>query len=72
MLRLGSGFVGGSIASILHGEIRTTFDADLIVELREADVPALRQCLSAAFFVDIDGAQRLRELALQERLKRAN
>ncbi|MCB9877783.1 MAG: hypothetical protein H6835_09300 [Planctomycetes bacterium] len=48
-------FVGGSVASTLHGEIRTTHDVDLVVELAEDDVTRLAADLSEHFFIDQDG-----------------
>lgn len=45
-------FVGGSIASTMHGEIRTTQDVDLVVELEEAQVRAVVEALRASFHID--------------------
>lgn len=45
-------FVGGSIAAVMHGEIRTTHDVDVIVELGEAMVAPLVAELAPQFFVD--------------------
>lgn len=51
--RLGvSYFVGGSVASTMHGEIRTTQDVDLVVELEELHVRPLVDALSASFYID--------------------
>lgn len=50
-------FVGGSIASILHGEIRTTQDADVVVEIAEPDVEPLAAALTPTFFVDRDAVR---------------
>lgn len=50
-------FVGGSIASILHGEIRTTQDADVVVKIAERDVEPLATALAPAFFVDRDAVR---------------
>lgn len=44
--------VGGSLASVLHGEIRTTQDADIVIELREERVPDVAASLQGDFFVD--------------------
>lgn len=53
--RLGiSYFVGGSVASTVHGEVRTTHDIDLVVELQSGNVAALVECLRAEFFVDAE------------------
>jgi len=42
-------FVGGSVASTVHGEIRTTHDIDLVVELHAGLVEPLAACLRADF-----------------------
>ena len=34
-------FVAGSMASVVHGELRTTHDVDIVVDLRPEHVPAL-------------------------------
>lgn len=47
-------FVGGSLASTMHGEIRTTQDVDLVVELEECHVEPLVESLRAAFHVDVE------------------
>lgn len=47
-------FVGGSVASTVHGEIRTTHDIDLVVELHAGLVEPLAACLRADFFVDAE------------------
>jgi len=33
--------IGGSVASSVYGEVRTTLDVDLVVELRQQHVDAL-------------------------------
>ncbi|MCA8951059.1 MAG: hypothetical protein KDE27_16255 [Planctomycetes bacterium] len=45
-------FVGGSVASTMHGEIRTTQDVDLVVELEESHIGPFVAALRAAFYVD--------------------
>jgi hypothetical protein len=50
-------FLGGSLASSLLGEPRSTVDIDLAVVLRSADVPALVAALGTEFYVD-EGAAR--------------
>ena len=45
-------FVVGSVASVVHGEIRTTQDVDIVVELEPRQVAPLVLCLQGAFFVD--------------------
>lgn len=47
-------FVGGSIAAVAHGEIRTTMDADVVVDLHVADVSVLARALDPDFFVDVE------------------
>ena len=47
--------VGGSLASSISGEPRSTLDVDLVVEISEADVPRLIVALAPEFDVD-DGA----------------
>lgn len=44
-------FVGGSIASALHGEPRYTQDADLVVRLRAGHIGALVSTLQEHFYV---------------------
>jgi hypothetical protein len=47
--------VGGSLASSISGEPRSTLDVDLVVEMSEADVPRVVEALAPEFEVD-DGA----------------
>lgn len=47
-------FVGGSVASVVYGEIRTTQDVDIVADLAPAHVPALAAALAAEFFVDAE------------------
>lgn len=51
-------FIGGSLASIFHGLIRTTNDADLVAELAPSHVTALVAALEGAFYID---AESIRE-----------
>jgi hypothetical protein len=44
--------LGGSLASSVLGEPRSTADIDLAIELREAAVPELARALDPLFFVD--------------------
>jgi hypothetical protein len=44
--------IGGSIASSIAGEPRSTIDIDIVAALREPDIPALLSALSADFYVD--------------------
>ena len=45
-------FIGGSLASSVHGVIRTTMDVDLVADLRLEHVEPLVQMLGQAFYVD--------------------
>lgn len=45
-------FVGGSLASTLHGEPRFTRDADLVAELEFHHAEPLARALAGAFYVD--------------------
>jgi len=47
-------FVGGSLASSLQGEPRSTNDVDFVVDLPEARVDAFAEALGPAFEVDVD------------------
>lgn len=55
--------IGGSVASIVHGEARLTNDLDLVADLRESQVAALVKALEAEFYVDDRAIQR----AIRER-----
>jgi hypothetical protein len=46
-------FVGGSLASSLHGVPRASIDADLVADLRAAHVTPLVQRLEAAYYLDL-------------------
>lgn len=50
--------IGGSIASSLAGEPRSTIDIDFVVELREQDVATLTERLTPAFYVDDEALRR--------------
>lgn len=50
--------VGGSLASSVSGEPRSTLDVDLVVEISEADVPRVVEALAAEFEVDRDAVMR--------------
>ena len=45
-------FVGGSFASIVFGELLTTQDVDIVVELEARHVAALMERWASEFFVD--------------------
>lgn len=47
-------FIGGSLASIFHGLIRTTNDADIVAVLTLENVDALVTALEGRFYVDAD------------------
>lgn len=44
--------IGGSVASIVHGEVRLTNDLDLVADIKEEQVSAFVSALEAAFYVD--------------------
>ncbi len=46
--------VGGSLASSFHGTPRSTNDADLVADLRLANVPPLAAALEGNFYLDRD------------------
>jgi hypothetical protein len=48
--------IGGGVASVYHGEPRTTVDLDLMIEANEAQVRALAARLAADFYVDAEDA----------------
>ena len=51
--RLGVAYlVGGSLASTVHGELRTTMDTDLVANLRPEHVTPFVDALKAAFYAD--------------------
>lgn len=50
--------VGGSVASSLSGEPRTTLDIDIVVAMTEADVEPLREKLGNEFYFDEQSVQR--------------
>ncbi len=44
--------VGGSLASSLHGVMRSTFDVDIVADMREEHIQPLVAALSKEFYVD--------------------
>jgi len=46
--------IGGSLASAMHGEPRSTMDADLVADLRLEHAEPLARALAGAFYVDAD------------------
>lgn len=45
-------FIGGSIASMMHGVVRTTLDADIIADIREDQVESFVNALADEFYLD--------------------
>lgn len=45
-------FIGGSLASAVHGKIRATMDADIVVDLRVEHIQDLNNHLDGEFFID--------------------
>jgi len=46
--------IGGSIASMMHGVVRTTLDADIIADLSDDQVEAFVNVLTDEYYVDAD------------------
>jgi len=44
--------IGGSMASIIHGMLRTTMDVDIVADVRPEHVPAFVSRLQNAFYAD--------------------
>ncbi len=56
--RLGAPYlVGGSLASSMHGEPRSTLDVDFVVDLDVTKVESLVAELQPAYYVDVDTAR---------------
>lgn len=55
--------IGGSVASIIHGEPRLTNDIDLVADIREEQVSQLVAALEAGFYIDDRAIRR----AIRER-----
>lgn len=47
-------YVGGSVASLMHGIYRTTADVDIIADIRFKDIEPLVLLLQDAFYIDAD------------------
>ena len=47
-------YVGGSVASLMHGIFRTTADVDIIAGIRIKDIEPLVLLLLDAFYIDAD------------------
>jgi hypothetical protein len=50
--------VGGSLASSISGEPRSTLDVDMVVEMKEKDVEPFVEALAGQFHVDVDSLRR--------------
>src|SRR5207247_1338855 len=46
--------VGGSLASTIHGMMRTTIDADLVADLEDRHVEPFARALEDSFYLDRD------------------
>jgi hypothetical protein len=47
-------FVGGSVASSVHGVARTTIDADILANLHAEHIEPLVEALAGDYYVDLD------------------
>ncbi len=47
-------FVGGSLASSLHGVPRATQDADIIADIKNEHIPQLLKAFNKEFYIDAD------------------
>jgi hypothetical protein len=47
-------YVGGAVASLVHGIYRTTADVDIVAEISLGQVPAFVQSLKGTYYVDAD------------------
>lgn len=45
-------FIGGSVASMIHGVLRSTIDADLVAEMSTEHVQSFASALSGDFYVE--------------------
>jgi hypothetical protein len=50
--------IGGSMASIVHGMLRTTMDVDIIADLQPAQVEAFTAALREQFYLDKQAIQQ--------------
>ena len=50
-------YIGGSVASTVHGRFRATNDVDVIANLREEHAAAIREALGADHYVDEDSVR---------------
>jgi len=49
--------IGGSLASAVHGVVRSTLDADIIADLRMEHAPSLGRMLGDSFYVDVSAIE---------------
>ena len=54
-------FIGGSLASILHGLIRTTNEEDLVAELAASHVTALVAALEGCLYMEAGAMREARD-----------
>lgn len=47
-------YIGGSVASSVHGIPRTTLDADIVADLRTEHVPGFVERLASDYYIDSD------------------
>ncbi len=45
-------FIGGSLASSVHGVVRATLDADLVADMHPEHIPGLVDALKSEFYID--------------------
>lgn len=56
--RLGISYlIGGSLASSLHGEARSTLDVDVVAAILPGQVAPFTQALESAYYLDADAVQ---------------
>jgi len=53
-----AGLVGGSLASSIGGEPRTTLDVDIVVAMAETDVDCVLAALGSEFYADAGAIRR--------------
>jgi hypothetical protein len=64
--------VGGSLASAIHGVVRTTLDTDIVADLALSQADPLADLLGSAFYLDRDTMRHSAvELQVDDLLKRA-
>ena len=56
-------YIGGSVASSLHGRARATLDVDVVADLRAEHVEPLVGDLEPAYYIDAEAVRRARKLA---------